>query len=85
MTAAGFSTGNTITPDAWLECSTNGTTWTRQADLDASCPNATDITARYVSLQISRNYTPFFPSKIWPSANSDGTVTVSGYAEVRVQ
>jgi Flp pilus assembly protein TadG len=82
---AGYSSGNTITPDSWLECSSDGTTWTRQSDFNGSCPNATDTTARYVSIRISRNFSPLFTSRAWPGANSDGTFTVSGYAEVRIQ
>jgi Flp pilus assembly protein TadG len=85
MTDAGYSTGNTITPDSWLECSSNGTSWTRQSDFNGSCPNATDITARYVSVSISRSFTPMFTSRHWPGANANGTFTVSGFAEVRVQ
>ena len=85
MTDAGYSSGNTITPDSWLECSSNGTTWTRQSSFSADCPNATDITARYVSVRISRSFTPMFTSRHWPGANSSGSFTVSGYAEVRIQ
>ena len=85
MTDTGYSTGNTITPDSWLECSSGGSTWTRQSDFNGSCPNATDISARYVSVRISRSFSPMFRSRHWPGANSDGTITVSGYAEVRVQ
>jgi Flp pilus assembly protein TadG len=85
MTAAGYSTGNTITADEWLECSSNGTTWTRQSSFTGFCPNSTDITARYVSVQVRRDFTPMFTSRAWPGANADGTITVSGFAEVRVQ
>ena len=85
MTDAGYSSGNTITPDSWLECSSNGTSWTRQSDFNGSCPNATDISARYVSVRISRSFTPMFRSRHWPGANSSGSFTVSGYAEVRIQ
>lgn len=81
----GFTSGNTITPDSWLECSSNGTSWSRQSDFNGSCPNATDISARYVSIRISRKYTPVFRSRHWPGANSDGTITVAGFAEVRIQ
>lgn len=84
MTAAGYSTGNTITPDSWLECSSNGTTWTRQTSFTGACA-ANETTTRYASVTISRKYTPLFPSRVWPNANSDGTLTVNGYSEVRVQ
>ena len=85
MTAAGYSTGNTYTPDSWLECSSDGTTWTRQSDFNGSCPNASDLTARYVSMRVSRDFVPMFSSRVWPGANADGTITVSGFAEVRMQ
>jgi Flp pilus assembly protein TadG len=81
MTEAGYSTGNTITADSWLEC---GTSTTHQ-DFNGSCANASDTVARYVSINISRNFSPMFPSRAWPNANADGTISVSGYAEVRIQ
>jgi hypothetical protein len=84
MTDAGFSSGNTITPDSWLECGSNGT-WTRQSDFNGSCPNATDVSARYVSVRISRSFTPMFSSRRWPGANSDGTFTLHGKAGLRTQ
>lgn len=84
MTALGYTTGNTITPDSWLECSSNGTSWTRQSSFTGAC-GSTETTARYVSVSISRSYTPLFSSRAWPNANANGTITISGYAEVRVQ
>jgi Flp pilus assembly protein TadG len=84
MAAAGYSTGNTITPDSWLECSSNGTTWTRAASFTGACA-ANESTARYVNITIARRFTPMFPSRHWPGANSDGTINISGYAEVRLQ
>jgi Flp pilus assembly protein TadG len=86
MTDAGYSSGNTITPDSWVECSSNGgTSWTRQANFTDSCPNASDITARYVKVTISRNFVPLFPSRHWPNANSAGNIPITGSAEVRIQ
>lgn len=86
MTAAGYSTGNSYTPDSWLECSSDaGASWTRQTDFNGSCPNASDLTARYVSMRVSRDFVPMFTSRAWPGANGDGTITVSGFAEVRMQ
>lgn len=85
MTDAGYSSGNTITPDSWVECSSNGTTWTRQTNFTDSCPNATDITARYVKVTISRSFVPMFRSRRWPGANAQGNITVTGKAEVRIQ
>jgi Flp pilus assembly protein TadG len=85
MSDAGYSTGNTITPDSWLECSSNGTTWTRQSDFNGSCPNASDTTARYVSVRISRSFVPMFSSRAWPGADANGNITLTGYSEVRIQ
>ena len=82
---AGCSTANPSTADWWLECSSDGTTWTRQSDFNGSCPNANDLTARYVSMRVSRDFVPMFTSRVWPGANADGTITVSGFAEVRTQ
>jgi Flp pilus assembly protein TadG len=83
MTAAGYSTGNTITPDSWVECSSNGTTWTRKTNFTDAC-GSTEMTARYVKVTISRGYTPLFTSWGWPNV-VNGAITVSGYAEVRIQ
>jgi Flp pilus assembly protein TadG len=83
MTAAGYSTGNTITPDSWVECSSNGTTWTRQTNFTDACA-AGEMTTRYVKVTISRNYSPLFTSWGWANA-VDGVIPLSGYAEVRVQ
>jgi Flp pilus assembly protein TadG len=85
MSDAGYSTGNTITPDSWLECSSNGTTWTRQTNFTDSCPNASDITARYVEVTISRDFVPMFSSRAWPGANAQGNIPITGNAEVRIQ
>lgn len=84
MTDAGYSTGNTITPDSWVECSSNGTSWTRQTNFTDACASS-EMTARYVKVTISRAFSPMFPSRHWPGANQDGSITVSGTAAVRVQ
>lgn len=83
MSDAGYSTGNTYTPDSWVECSTNGTTWARTTDFTTDCTSGTE--ARYVSIKIQRSFTPMFPSRAWPNADSSGNITVTGYAEVRMQ
>lgn len=84
MTDLGLTSGNTITPDSWVECSSNGTTWTRQTNFTDSCATS-DTTARYVSVTIARKYTPLFRSRAWPNANADGTLNVNAYAELRIQ
>ena len=52
MTAAGYSTGNTITPDSWLECSSNGTTWTRQTSFTGACAANDALRQRHDFAQI---------------------------------
>jgi Flp pilus assembly protein TadG len=81
MSDAGYSTGNTIASDSWLECGTD----TTHQDFTGSCANSGDTVARYVSVRISRNFSPMFATRAWPGANSDGTIPVSGFAEVRIQ
>lgn len=83
MTAAGYSTGNTYTPDSWVECSTNGTSWTRTASFTTDC--TTTYTARYASVTIRRSYVPFFTSRLWPNRDASGNLTVTGFATVRMQ
>lgn len=86
MSDAGYASGNSYTADAWLECAASGsTTWTRQSDFNGNCPNSTDTTARYASITIRRTFMPMFPSRIWPGANADGSINLSGSAEVRIQ
>lgn len=84
MTDAGYSTGNTITPDSWVECSSSGTSWTRQTNFTDACGSG-EMTARYVKVTISRSFVPMFTSRAWPGADANGNITVSGYAEVRIQ
>lgn len=83
MTDAGYATGNTYTPNSWVECSTNGTTWTTTADFTTDCTSGTE--ARYASIKIQRSFTPMFPSRLWPNADNNGNITVTGYASVRMQ
>lgn len=40
---------------------------------------------REVTVDISKTFTPMFPSRIWPGANSDGTFTLHGRAGLRTQ
>lgn len=79
--AAGFSevTSSNVTVDYWLEC--NGT---RQADYDTPCPNG-QMYARYINVAIWRKFTPYFGTKYFPGANSDGTFTVRADAGIRTQ
>jgi Flp pilus assembly protein TadG len=85
MTAAGYSTGNTYTANSWHECSSNGTTWTTATDFTTPCASGTTYEARYASIKVQRSYTPMFASRIWPNADANGNIVVSGFAEVRMQ
>jgi Flp pilus assembly protein TadG len=80
-TEAGFSTGNTITPDSWRECGSSTTHETFTGD----CASSSDAVARYVSVEIANSFTPMFQSRLWPNANSNGDIVVKGYASVRIQ
>lgn len=82
-TAAGVATGN-VTVDAWLQC--NGTVQTPMdsSHYDGSCTTG-QITARYVSVSIQKNFTPMFGTRFFPGANADGTFTLKSKAGVRVQ
>lgn len=77
-TAAGYS-GSTVSIDYWLEC--NGV---RQSTTTTPCSSGQTY-ARYVTITVSNSYTPLFPSRAWPGADTSGHIPVSGYAGIRVQ
>lgn len=84
-TAAGVST-SAVEVRYWLEC--NGVSQmtsvaTMTADYDHVCPSGQTY-ARYVSVDITKTYTPIFGTK-WAGANADGTYTLHGKAGLRVQ
>ncbi len=75
-------TGATATADAYRECRIS-TTKTKVA-LDAACPtNAT--AARYVSISLTRIYTPMLSVKRLAGANANGTYNLTGVAALRIQ
>jgi Flp pilus assembly protein TadG len=78
---AGFSdvTASNVTVDYWLEC--NGV---RQSTYDTSCSTG-PATARFISVDVTHNFTPMFASSKWPGSNSDGSYTLHGRAELRTQ
>ncbi|HKC03874.1 MAG TPA: TadE/TadG family type IV pilus assembly protein [Sphingomicrobium sp.] len=80
-TEAGFGTGNTITADSWRECGSS----TTHEDFTGDCASSSDAVSRYVSVEIANSFTPMFPSRHWPNANSNGDIVVKGYASVRIQ
>lgn len=72
-----------VVPDFYLECSTDGATWTKAATFTTGC--GTDpYFARYVSVEITKNYKPMFGTYIFRNA-SNGQVPLKGKAGVRVQ
>jgi Flp pilus assembly protein TadG len=83
-TAAGYS-GSTATVDYWLECNGTKTSETTGAPLSPATCSSGQTYARYVTVTVSNTYTPFFASRIWPNADAQGNIAVSGYAGMRVQ
>ena len=75
-----------VTVKYWLECNgvskyTSAATMT--ADYDQVCSSGQTY-ARYVSVDITKTYTPMFSTK-WAGAAADGSYTLHGYAGIRVQ
>jgi len=84
--AAAASVAETaVTPDNWLECSADGIAWTRAANFTDSCDAATPMYARYVTVDIVKNYKPLFSSKYFPGSDSQGNYKLHGRAGIRVQ
>ena len=75
--AAGVSADN-VTVSSWLQCNNNP----EKLSFTSTC-NGSEPYARYVSIRITKSYTPVFPVK-WDRTAS-GTWTVRGQAGVRVQ
>lgn len=83
--AAGVAT-SAVTVKYWLECNgvnQNTSPSTMAADYDKTC-NTGETIARYVSIDITKTYTPMFATH-WLGSNSDGSFTLHGKAGVRVQ
>ena len=83
--AAGVAT-SAVTVKYWLEC--NGVSKyqsaaTMTADYDQVCSTGQTY-ARYVSVDITKTYTPMFSTK-WAGANANGSYTLHGVAGIRVQ
>jgi Flp pilus assembly protein TadG len=76
-TAAGSGSSATVT--AWLECNHSGS-----KDYDTGTCTSAQSYARYVSVTVTGSYTPIFPNMFF-TTNSNGTVTVKGYAVIRTQ
>jgi len=76
-TTAGVPEADVIV-DYWLECNS-----ARQGSYDSVCADGT-ISRRYLTVQISKTFTPMFATR-WLGSNSDGTFTVIGKTGVRTQ
>lgn len=76
--AAGVPTTN-VTIDYWLEC--NGV---KATNYDSVCSSGQTY-ARWVQVDVTGTFTPLFPSKKYPGANSNGTFTLHGIAGMRTQ
>jgi Flp pilus assembly protein TadG len=87
-TAAGITkTSSNPSVGQWLECSSDGgSTWTSQGanSISSQCPNGTDLPARYVTIQIQKNFTPLVRTR-YLGSNADGTYTLTAQAGIRVQ
>jgi Flp pilus assembly protein TadG len=77
-TAAGVPTTDVVV-DFWLEC--NGT---RQTSYATVCPS-TDNRVRYITVSITKKFSPMFGTRFFPGANSDGTYTLDAQAGLRTQ
>ena len=84
---AGFTdvTASNVTVDYWLEC--NGV---RQGDgtpgngYDAVCASGQNY-ARWISVDVTHDFTPMFASNRWPGSNTNGSFTLHGRANLRTQ
>ncbi len=77
-TAAGVPATD-VTVDYWLEC--NGT---RQTSYTTVCPT-TQTRVRYITVSITKKFSPMFGTRFFPGANSDGTYTIDAKAGLRTQ
>jgi Flp pilus assembly protein TadG len=80
-------TASNPTVTQWLECSSdNGATWTSQGNnsLANECPNGTDLPARYVTITVSKTYSPIIGMP-YIANNANGTYTLTARAGLRIQ
>lgn len=78
---AGFTdvTTSNVTIDFWLEC--NGA---RHTTYNMNCSTG-QTQARWISVDVTHNFTPMFASSRWPGSNSNGSYTLHGRAGLRTQ
>ena len=68
-----------VTVDYWLEC--NGT---RQTNYNTVCGSG-QVSRRYMTVTITKAFTPMFSSRRMAGSNSDGSFTLTGATGVRIQ
>lgn len=81
--AAGVA-ATAVTVNAWLQCNSTIQTPMDQSHFNGTC-SAGEVSARYVSVQIQKDFRPMFGTKYFPGANANGTFTLRSTAMVRVQ
>ena len=79
---------NAVTVRYWLECNgvsqnQNNDPSTMAADYEKSCAPG-EVPARYVSIDITKIYVPFFATR-FAGSNPDGSYTLHGKAALRLQ
>jgi Flp pilus assembly protein TadG len=82
-TAAGEPTAN-VNLDTWLECD-----GVRQATYSGTCATSSAQTARYISIQVTSQFTPPFDyaliGSVFGSTGFGGPITLVGDSAVRLQ
>ena len=76
--AAAAGNGSAANVTFVQECNGTAQSWT------TSCTTGQSY-ARYVTVTVTRPFSPLFGTKYFPGANDNGTVTLTGEAGVRVQ
>lgn len=76
--AGAAGTGSTADVSFVLECDGAAQSWTSNCTAGQSY-------ARYVTVTVTRPFTPMFSASYFPGANDNGTVTLRGEAGIRVQ
>ncbi len=80
--ASEAGTGATADVTFWLEC--NDEIQEGEGAYTAGCADGEQY-ARYVQVEITRDYTPLIMQTFGASSNEDGTMTVTGIAGIRIQ
>ena len=76
-TTAGVPVSQVVV-DYWLECD-----GTRATNYASNCA-ATQVSRRYMTVQITKDFNPMFAVR-WAGSNADGSFTLVGKTGVRIQ